>query len=45
MTTAEQTFVIVGAGLAGAGAAEALRAEGSGGRIAAKHQQLTTSGS
>jgi len=33
MTTAEQAFVIVGAGLAGARAAETLRAQGSGGRI------------
>jgi 3-phenylpropionate/trans-cinnamate dioxygenase ferredoxin reductase subunit len=33
MATAEQTFVIVGAGLAGAQAAEALRTGGFGGRI------------
>src|SRR5450631_2961539 len=33
MSTAEQTFVIVGAGLAGAKAAEALREEGFDGRI------------
>ena len=31
--TAQQTFVIVGASLAGAKAAEALRAEGFGGRV------------
>jgi 3-phenylpropionate/trans-cinnamate dioxygenase ferredoxin reductase subunit len=33
MTTAEQTFLIVGGGLAGAGAAEALRSEGFTGRV------------
>ncbi|MDQ2873708.1 MAG: FAD-dependent oxidoreductase [Actinomycetota bacterium] len=33
MTTAEQTFVIVGAGLAGTRAAEALRTEGFAGRV------------
>jgi len=33
MVTAEQTFVIVGAGLAGAKTAEALRTEGFGGRV------------
>jgi len=33
MATAEQTFLIVGGGLAGAGAAEALRAEGFTGRV------------
>ncbi len=33
MTTEQQTFVIVGAGLAGAGAAEALRADGFTGRV------------
>ena len=33
MTTAQQTFVIVGAGLDGAAAAEALRREGFDGRI------------
>ena len=33
MTTEQQTFVIVGAGLAGAKAAEALRAEGFAGRV------------
>ncbi len=35
MTTEQQTFVIVivGAGLAGAGAAEALRADGFSGRV------------
>ena len=33
MTTAPQTFVIAGAGLAGAAAAEALRREGFDGRL------------
>ena len=33
MTTEQQTFVIVGAGLAGAKAAEALRADGFNGRV------------
>ena len=33
MTTEQQTFVIVGAGLAGAGAAEALRTDGFTGRV------------
>lgn len=33
ITTEQQTFPIVGAGLAGAGAAEALRTEGFAGRV------------
>src|ERR671922_1343953 len=33
MTTSDQTFAIIGAGLAGAKAAEALRAEGFDGRL------------